>query len=177
MNFSDAILVALIAVLGVIIGGSINVASTFYLEGKKQKAHSRRLALAFQGEIGALLKIIQRRRYLETFQWFIEEMERTGNKYSFDLRVRREYFLVFKNNVGDIGLLACPLPALIAQFYVQANSVLEDIENHRDGTLANVGVSDLIESVKEMRALLHETVELGETIIKETLLLYPSQKR
>lgn len=164
----DKILVAIIAVVGVIIGGAINVVSTYCLEGRKQKAESRRLALAFQGEISALLGIIKRRRYVEICQAVIEEMERTQEKIPITVHVRREYFLVFKTNVGNIGLLECPLPQLIAQFYVQANSVLEDMESHRDGTMDEMDVTYLIEITKEMRALLEETVNVGEEIIKET---------
>lgn len=177
MDVSDTILVAVIAVVGVIIGGVMSFFNTSRLETRKQAAESRRLALAFQGEIRALLRIVNRRGYLEGFQCVFEEMERTQKKIPINIKVRREYFPVFKNNVSNIGLLECPLPELIAQFYVQANSVLEDIESYHDGTLKNEGVRSLIVRVKETHALLQETLVIGEEIIKETKTLYPSKTR
>lgn len=164
-NLKDFIPIISVMV-GVIIGGLISFFTTNYLEIRKQAAESKRIALAFRGEIRALLGIIKRKKYIENFQWVIEQMEITQNKYPMHIQIRREYFLVFQNNVSNIGSLASPLPELIAQFYVQANSVLEELESHRDGTLDNIGIPDLIESVKELRALLQETVAIGEQIIE-----------
>lgn len=163
--------------VGVLIGGLISFFSTTYIETRKQATEARRLALAFQGEIRALIGIIDRRKYLDSIQWFIDQMEKTGNRYQFNLQVRRNYFLVYQNNVGNIGLLPCPLPALIARFYVQASSVLEDIESHRDGTLDGVGLPDFILSTKILHSLLQDTVLIGENIIEETGILYPNKKR
>lgn len=162
---------------GVIIGGAISYFNTVRLETRKQEAESRRLALAFQGEIRALIGIIERRKYLESIQWLIEQMVKTGDKYKFNLQVRRNYFLVYQNNVGNIGLLPCPLPALIAQFYVQASSVLEDVESLRDGTLDEVNLPDFILTMKTLHSLLQDTVLIGENIIEETGILYPTKKR
>lgn len=162
---------------GVVVGGLIGFFNTSHVEKRKQATESRRLALAFQGEIRALVEIIGKRKYLENIEWVFKEMERTGEKYQFKLQVRRNYFLVFENNVGNIGLLPCPLPALIAQFYVQANSVLEDIESHRDGTFDELGVMDLIFSLQTLHSLLQDTVRIGENIIEETDTIYPSKTR
>lgn len=175
MNVSDTVIGAVIAAIAVMIGALISVCSTYFLEKQKQVAESRRLALAFQGEIRALLGLIKRRKYLEGFRWAIEEMESTQKVVPINIQVRREYFPVFKNNVGSIGLLACPLPELIAQFYVQANSVLEDLESHRDGTLGDAEISFIIYNVKEMAELLQETLKIGEEIIKEVTQLYPAR--
>jgi len=156
------------AAAGVVVGALVSNFGTYLLEKRKQAAESKRLALAFRGEIRALLELVKRRKYIETFQWFIEQMESTGNKYYPKMQIRREYFPVFTNNVGHIGLLKNPLPELIAQFYIQANSVLEDIESYRDGSLNDVGFADLVENTKEVCALFQETLSIGELIIKET---------
>jgi hypothetical protein len=161
----------------VIIGGVISFFNTSRLETRKQAAESRRLALAFRGEIRALLRIVNRRRYLEGFQSIVEKMETAQIKVPINIKVRREYFPVFKNNVTNIGSLECPLPELIAQFYVQANSVLEDIESYHDGTLEHDDIQSLTGRVKETHALLQETLVIGEEIIKEVNLLYPSYPR
>jgi hypothetical protein len=164
--------VALLPLAGVVVGGLITYATNYCLETRKQTRESRRLAFAFQGEIYALLGIIKRRQYLESFQAVIDYMENTGEKYAIGIQIRKDYFPVFKSNVGNIGLLACPLPELIAQFYVQANSVLEDIESHRDGTMDDFDLESLVESVKDLHALLKETIGVGEKIIEEIRKLY-----
>lgn len=163
--------------LGVIIGGAISYLNTARLETRKQETESRRLALAFQGEIQALIGIIDRRKYLVTIQWFIDQMEKTDKRYNFHLHIRRNYFLVYQNNVSNIGLLPCSLPGLIAQFYVQASAVLEDIESLRDGTLDEVNLPDFISNMKTLHSLLKDTVLIGEKIIEKTESLYPSKKR
>ncbi len=106
-NLKDFIPIVSVMV-GVIIGELISFFTTNYLEIRKQAAESKRIALAFRGEIRALLEIIKRKKYIESFQWVIEQMEITHNKYPMHIQIRREYFLVFQNNVSNIGLLASP---------------------------------------------------------------------
>ncbi len=163
----------LLPFVGVIIGGLITLATTYWLETRKQVTESKRLALAFRGEIGALLEIIKKRKYLEGFQNAITQMETTGERQLINIQVRREYFPVFKSNVGNIGLLPCSISELVAKFYIEANALLEDIESHRDGTFDDVDVLYLIAGVKEMHALLQDIIKNGEQIIKNTNLLYP----
>jgi hypothetical protein len=74
-------------------------------------------------------------------------------------------------------LLPCPLPALIAQFYVQANSVLEDIESHRDGTFDALDLQTFIISLRTLHSLLQDTVLIGKNIIEEAGAIYPPQRR
>jgi hypothetical protein len=175
MANTSASMMAFLPLVGVLAGGLITFGTNYYLENKKQARESRRLAFAFQGEICALLAIIKRRQYVEGFQDVIDYMERTGQKKLIDIRIRREYFAVFKSNVGNIGLLACPLPELIAQFYVQANSVLEDIESHRDGSFDDLDVPSLVENVQNLCSLLQETIAVGEKIVQETGKLYTTE--
>lgn len=118
---------------GVIIGGFLAIlgglASNIAIEWYRDKTESKRLALAFKGELAALSNIVRKRGYIEIINSMISTMERTGKPEIFYVRVRREYFNVFNTNVGRIGTLKNPLPELVAKFYVQANSVLEDIQS------------------------------------------------
>lgn len=175
MAITSTGMLAFLPLLGVIVGSLISFGTNYYLETRKQARESRRLAFAFQGEICALLAIIKRRRYLDLFHAVILHMESAGEKQLVNITIRREYFAVFKSNVGNIGLLACPLPELIAQFYVQANSVLEDIESHRDGTFDDLDLPALIWNLKDVSALLQETIAVGEKIVEETGKLYSAK--
>jgi hypothetical protein len=174
MDVSDTILGAVIAAAGVVVGGALNIVSLYFLDNKKQMAESRRVALAFRGEISALLALIQIRRYIDRFQLIIDAIEQTGQPHIVYIQVRRNYFPVFSSNVGNLGLLKNPLPELIAQFYTQLNSILEDLESYRDGSLNDLETSDLLASKKETLELFKNTLAIGEAIISKTNQFYSS---
>ena len=162
--------------IGVLIGGSLSIiggfVSSYLLECRKQATESKRIALAFRGEIQALLKIAVSRKYVQGIEQIIEAMERSGQELFVHIHVRRDYFGVYKSNVSNIGLLKNRLPELVARFYVQSNSVLEDLESYRDGSWASADVMSLIDSHKELKALLVDTELLGTEIVKEIDKLY-----
>jgi hypothetical protein len=157
---------------GALIGGAISFFSSTSLENRRHKQESRRIALAFKGEVGAILSIIKRRRYLDGFEAAIRHMEEKREKYPILIYVRRDYFKVFDSNVGNLGLIACPLPQLIPQFYVYANSLLEDLQSHREGIYDDYEAPQLTDHVKELHSMLSDIVTIGDEIIKQTDLLY-----
>src|SRR5664279_1382159 len=143
-----------IALVGVLIGGFLSIiggiVSNYFLEYRKQSTESRRLAYAFHGEIQALLQIAEKRKYIQGISQIVEAMERFGQRQFVHIHVRREYLGVFKSNTSNIGLLKNPLPESITRFYVQSNSVLEDLESYRDGSWENFDLASLISSYKEI---------------------------
>ena len=61
---------------------------------------------------------------------------------------------------------------LIARFYVQANSVLEDLQSFRDGIYDNASVESLIGSEKELVSLMEETFSLADEIVSKIEKMY-----
>lgn len=171
------LITGIIGIVGALLGGLMTFLTTSHMENKKQGSKARQLALAFQGEIKAILHIVQRRQYLQGIQQLLTEMNATGERRQLQIKVRRNYILVFENNVSKIGLLPRPLPGLISQFYVQIKSVLEDIESHTEGDFNILGHSEYMTFLHELYFLLEETVQIGKILIKETERIYPEQQK
>ncbi len=158
--------------LGVLIGGLVVFSSNYFLETRRYSVESKRLAFAFRGEVQALITLVEKRRYIEGFQKAIEFMEKSGKPFVISISVRQNYFPVFTSNVNKIGMLRNYLPELIARFYLQASSVLEDLEGYRDGSLGTSDVAELIELNRETLTLFQDTLLIGESITKEINQLY-----
>jgi hypothetical protein len=162
--------------IGVVVGGVLAVAggflSNFFLEWRRHSMESKKLAYAFKGEIQALVSIAETRGYVNHIQDIITTMEQPARPILVDVPVRREYFNVFRGNVNNIGALRNPLPELVARFYVQANSILEDFDSYRDSPRITAGVDFLIGSNKELLALMKSTFALGWEIVGKIDELY-----
>ena len=157
--------------LGVLLGAVLSIAggyvSTLFVENRREKRESRNLAFAFKGELLALKKIVEERKYIEGLRHAIEVVRTTKQSYQIVIHVRREYFNVYAKNVDKIGTLNSPLPEWIATFYTLANSVLEDLESHRDGTFADFEPDALLSSYEELLRIFQGAMTLVERICNE----------
>jgi hypothetical protein len=162
--------------LSVVIGGLLAIlggfASTIFVEWRRNARESKKLAFAFRGEIQALSTLVKKRGYAEGIEAHIKHMEQTNQPLFLQIDVRREYFNIFISNIKNIGILKNPLPELIAKFYVQANSILEDFQSYREGVWHNASVEDLISSHKELLLLIKETFSLADEIVDKIGRLY-----
>jgi len=157
--------------IGVVLGGVLAVSGGYFsnhiLERNRRKSESKNLAFAFKGELKALSAIANKRGYVKHISNMIKRMQDNGKPLFVLINVRREYFNVYKSNVNNIGMLPAPLPELIARYYIQANSILEDLESYRDGSWASAGVDDLIASKTELVELMEDTFSLGDSIAEK----------
>ncbi|MGD9520038.1 MAG: hypothetical protein AB7W28_11060 [Armatimonadota bacterium] len=161
--------------IGVVVGGVLAIAGGFasnvWLEYSRERKRRYALALAFQGEVRALLEIIEKRKYLEGLRAAKAQTETTSKTQSYHFRARRKYFSVFEANVGQIGILKPPLSELVARFYTQANSVLEDMERFEEVDPATVDPSVAIAAYEEVLSIFEDTVTVGEKIVNEVSVL------
>src|SRR5690606_26045701 len=104
-----------------------SIFTTLFRDAQLQRRESRNLALAFKGEITALLELIQDRNYLKRMADVIEQIEQSGQPFYMPFRVRFEYDRVYRENVARIGILNPPLPEQIPLFYTRFTSILEDL--------------------------------------------------
>jgi hypothetical protein len=174
---TNEVIINMLPLIGVIVGAGLSIAggfvSTYLLENQKQARESKRLAYAFRGEIRAILQIIDTRKYIQHIEQIIKSMEASGESRTIVIAVRREYFNVYKSNVGYIGILKNPLPESVARLYVQFNSILEDLESNRDSTFKDADVGFLIYSHKELLSLFNDSISLGKSTIDQINKLYP----
>lgn len=153
----------LLPLFGVLIGGSIAFFSNIFIEIFRDRRKVKNIAHAFRGEISALLKIVERRKYIELIE---EEIE--NNSMGFvNIPVNRTYFNVYMSNSSNIGLLKPTLTSDISQFYTNANSILEDFESIRNQDFQFPEEGHKIEFEKNLLKLLKETVSLGAKIISD----------
>jgi len=157
--------------IGVLVGGIIAIIGGFisnlWFEWRRDRRLRKSLALAFQGEITALLEIATKRRYIDGLKDMLQYIENSGEPTIYHFRARREYFSVYKANVGKIGMLRPPLPNLVDRFYTQANAILEDIEQYEKTDPSTVDPKALVESYRELLALFEDTLSVGKQVIEE----------
>jgi hypothetical protein len=157
--------------IGVLVGGAIAIIggliSNLWVEWRRDRRLRKSLALAFQGEITALLEIVAKRGYIDGLKEMLRNIENSGEPIIYHFRARREYFSVYKANVSAIGMLRPPLPNLVARFYTQANSILEDIEQFEGVDPSTVDPKLLAKAYRELLALFEDTTNVGKQVVKE----------
>lgn len=156
--------------VGVVIGGVLAIIGGFLSnvipEVYRNRRESRQLALALRGELEALSHIAKRRQYVESLKNMIAIMEKKREPLFVNIQVRHDYFKIYNNNADKIGVLREPLPEYVARVYVQANSILEDLQSYREGLYASASVDSVIASYKELVELMEDTYALADEIVE-----------
>lgn len=169
---------AMVQLAAVLLGGLLAIAggivTTLFRDEQLQRRESRNLALAFKGEITALLELIQERNYLKRMADVIEQIEQSGQPFYMPFRVRFEYDRVYRENVARIGILNSPLPEQIPLFYTRFTSVLEDLASLGDGTYTGLELAILLRIYRDAHRLLEILLSQGETILAAIDHEYPS---
>ena len=97
-----------------LIGGGLSLLGGFLspllIDSFRNKREATNLALAFAGEMTAVLRVVETRRYTEDIKTCIAQMEKTHEPIYYSVTIRQDYLRVYKQNVRRIGLLKAPLP-------------------------------------------------------------------
>lgn len=163
----------LLTFMGVIIGFIINA----YNDKSRRFIEAKNLASAFKGELFAISEIVRKRGYIKFIENLISNIEISHEANFPKINITKEYFYVFKNNIHKIGTLKSPLPEKISAYYVQANSILEDLLLYYEGGRDHVGWQFAISYNKETLGLFVDNEALAKDIIKTIDKLYPEQSR
>ena len=170
---------AIAQLVAVIIGGLLatmgGFVSTVLVAHHQRAVTSRSLALAFKGEISALLAHIEERRYARRFEEVIAQIESTGQPFLMPFRIRFAYDRVYQENVQQIGLLRGRLPALIPAFYIRLTGMVDDLSSMGDGTYSALGPDIVLRLYKDLHDILDKTVAQGGEIIAEIDAQYGTQ--
>lgn len=153
--------------LGAVLGFLTSLASNIYFERKRVSEEKKNLALAFGGEISAILHIVEIRKYIETLKMYVAHMEAHNEPVEVSIPVKRNYFNVYESNVGKIGWLGGCLPKKVATFYTLGNSVLEDLERLDKGVLEGMQMEGIIEYYNDLINVFEAAVAVGQQIIQE----------
>jgi hypothetical protein len=168
------------SLLAVVIGGTLAIAggyaSTRLMEKHRLDQESRSLALAFKGEISALLLHMERRDYAGRFREVIGQIEATQQPFFMPFRIRFAYDSVYQENVARIGLLKGKLPELVPHFYTQLHSIMDDLISLGDRTYADLDLETLLRIYEDLARVLNETTSIGRAIILEVDRQYPKRE-
>lgn len=171
---------SLTPLIAVVLGGVLTIAggyfSTYFLERQRVEREQKNLALAFRGEISAIMQLVQDRDYVQRFTDIIAEIEKTGVPFYAPFKVRRSYDSVFQANADKPGTLPNPLPELIAVFYARAASVLDDLASLGDGTYTSLSVPQLLGVYKSTLRMLQGAEASGKEIIATVDAMYGARK-
>lgn len=98
-----------VPLISALLGGLLAVAgglvTQWYIHWTTIRQQRRSLANALAGEIAALCSIIERRDYLNAAKILHQHIQETSQAHFLKLSANQEYFLVYKHNLGSIGLL------------------------------------------------------------------------
>jgi hypothetical protein len=152
-----------IGALAGLLGSAISVLGSIAIQSYQRENERKDLASAFYGEIGALLEIVSRRRYIEHLDNTVNLVRQTNTKAFYSIKPTKEYFNVFNRNIDKIGTLPAPLPEKIVSAYTLAFSILEDVElNASKEQFDNRDLAALIEHLESLLSLFRLAVHYGE---------------
>jgi hypothetical protein len=157
--------------IGVVVGGLLFIFGGFtnntWLVYIRERKLRRTLALAFRGEVQALLEIFEKRGYIEGLRAAKAQIEATGKFQAYHFNTKKKYFSVFEANIGQIGVLRPPLSELVARFYAQAHLILDDMERFDELDPASVDPMVAIAAYDEVLSIFEDTVAVGKRIVQE----------
>jgi hypothetical protein len=108
-------------------GAFLATAGGFWQAQHAHNVERKSLRAAFAAEIRAILSIVERRDYIAGLERFIASIDAQPNVL-FQVRIAKEYDIVFRSNCDKIGLLPAELAKRVVQFYYLISSAIEDIK-------------------------------------------------
>jgi hypothetical protein len=159
------------ALIGGVIGGSLTIGGNLLHEWWRDRRGAERLARAIAGEVGALLRILNRRRYLDTIRDYAQRA-RDGEIFIFDGRISKNYFPVIEASLGQIGILRAELPVLVPELLTLAKSALEDFEAIEGGEWAQRDAQGYADGYEELAGILESVQSIAGRIQAEVERIY-----
>ena len=113
-------------ILATILGGILAISGGFAEKIYEQRKERESLRAALRAEIQAILAIVERRDYIAGLSKFIEAIK-GGAPDLFEIRIGKDYDIVFRTNCGKLGLLPSDTAAKTVGFYYLVSSIVEDL--------------------------------------------------
>ena len=163
-------LVAAVGALGAI-GGALATYVPNRLMAKHQQGDLRK-STAFQlySEIKATLEVERHRGYIKSLREILVAFElQQISRGTFKVQVPEERFIIFKSNLGNLGLLPPSLQGQIVLLYQLLEALVQDI---KPGGMLNAEPARK-ESFGEALTLSERAKSLAEQILADIEKLYP----
>jgi len=159
--------------LPVIVGGIIGVAGgvvgPVLLDMQQRRRERRNVTRAILAEIRSILEIVRVRGYVEAIRELLTEGRKIPDDdvvlyYGFSVSFNP--FAVYEANLDKIGLLQGDLASLIPQFYMQSQSILEDIRTMNQQKSPAFNLNESLAHLKSLLELFESTAALGRRILE-----------
>lgn len=150
-----------IPVIAAFVGGALAVGGNILIEVYRHWKARKSLALALRGELQAILRVVEIRRYIGHLKETIEDLRAGKTIYLPSLVVKWNYFLVYDSNASSLGTLPPAIAEKIAITYTYAKSYLEDATRPRDPHLT----PPMINLVMETLHVLEKAIEEAQAVI------------
>jgi hypothetical protein len=151
-----------------LIGGALAIAgavvSIYFTEWVKGRRLEKNLAWALHSEISSICAILRKRNYVSEFRSLAQDAQAGIENSRRNVKAAREYFLIYKSNASQIGLLKQPLPSRIVAFYVQGTAILEDIDALSSGFHDDKKLAELAEYFEELANLIYDLLRQGDEL-------------
>jgi len=161
-------------ILSVIVGGIIAIGGGFIQRFCERQHDRKSLRAGLRAEIQAILDIVKRRDYVANLSSFIENIKDRSTNF-FEIRIAKDYDIVFRSNCDKLGLLPSETAARTARFYYQVSSIVEDLVLLQDagdspGLQVRYGLNTQRGNLafhEQMLKLSVETIALGNHLTQE----------
>jgi hypothetical protein len=161
-------------IISVIIGGIIAIGGGFIQKFCERQQDRKSLRSGLRAEIQAILDIVKRRDYVANLSSFIENIKDRSTNF-FQIRIAKDYDIVFRSNCDKLGLLSSEIAAKTVRFYYLISSVVEDLDLLQDagdspGLQERYGLNTLAGNLafhEQILQLSHETFDLGTELIQK----------
>jgi hypothetical protein len=166
----DGYLTAAVGALGAV-GGALAAYFPNRLMAKHQQRELRK-STAFQlyAEIKATLEVERHRGYINSLREVLTAFDsKQTTEWSYQVQVSDERFIIYKSNLGNLGLLPPSMQSNIILFYQLLDALIQDI---KPGGLLNVKPIGR-EPFAEVLMLMERAKNVAEKVLAEVENLYP----
>lgn len=147
-----------------LLGGILTMLGAIVTEGVKRAHERRSLAMAFRGELLAVIEIVKLRRYEEVLDSIADMLERQQPVTVSPIRIERNYFPIYTGNASRIGILPPDIAERVSRTYTFANSFIEDATMPESKTITPAAVGDVEQTLTVLRRVLQEARETTDLI-------------
>lgn len=155
--------------------GAIGGAFAAYVPNRLMARHQReelRKSTAFQlySEIRATLEVVRHRGYIESLRGVLAAFDSHAiSSWNYTVQVPDERFIIFKSNLGNLGLLPPSVQGQIVLLYQLLEAVIQDI---KPGGMLNAAPAGR-ESFSEALTLSERAVAIAKQVLGDIEKLYP----
>jgi hypothetical protein len=158
-----------INIIPVIIGGILTflggITGNQLLQRRQRKNDREHLSATFAGDIFAILSIIKKRNYEEELNNALDRLRNHEERVIFARPIEGDYLMVYKQNVGKLGVLESSLAGEIVIFYTYITVLLDDNREVVNIDVNTANLRYIAVRHEETLNLLRETVERGNKVL------------